>query len=393
MKPILHIWPQEMRATETDAVFSARLELDGFPAKTLWYRLPRYGQSWFSPNSDPFVAGTLLWAMRRASAVTVHGEVSPSLLKNLETLQGIWHRWRPHYYQPIPIQAEREQELTRFQEGERLAISTFSGGVDSCYTLARHCRQSLGRRQERLVAGMMVHGFDISLEATTAFETAFHRAQKMLGSLGVELVPLATNLRTVVEIGWEDLFGCAIASCFLALQGRFRVGLIASGRSYERLKFPWGSTPLTDRLLSSQGMEIIHDGAERDRLGKMEALLDWPEALENLRVCWQGPLQDRNCCRCEKCVRNILVFRALGCEQQPACFPHPVAHEQIKRLRLRGTALDEMTLLCQLARRKGIQEKWVAAMEATIRRNRLINQLDRRLPEAWRQEIRRLLKR
>lgn len=393
MKPTLHIWPQEIETAGQETILSTRLELEGHDSKTLWYRLPDCYNDWLTSNSDPFVAGTVLWAMRRARAVVVHGEVSPSLLKNLETLQEIWHRWRPHRYQPISIHAERECEVTVSQSEERLAISAFSGGVDSCYTLARHGRQSLGRRQENLVAGLMVHGFDIPLEAAATFQNAFKRAQQMVASLDLELVPLTTNLRDILDVSWEDNHGCAIASCFLALQGRFRVGLIASSCSYESLVFPWGSTTLTDRLLSSQAMEIIHDGAERNRLDKMEALLGWPEALENLRVCWKGPSLDRNCCRCDKCIRTILAFRALGCEQQPACFPKPVSNTHLRGLRMQGAGLREMTFLCQMARSRGVQAQWIAVLEATIRRNHLINQIDRRLPETWRQGIRRLLKR
>ena len=70
---------------------------------------------------------------------------------------------------------------------------------------------------------------------------------------------------------------------------------------------------------------------------KLEALFSWPEALDNLKVCWEGQyrfdtLPDVNCCQCDKCVRTMLAFKALG-HAIPASFPKRLTLEKVQSLK------------------------------------------------------------
>lgn len=77
-----------------------------------------------------------------------------------------------------------------------------------------------------------------------------------------------------------------------------------------------------------QKASSIIDAGEFDRASKISAMRDWDEFLRHLRVCWEGPQKDRNCCACEKCIRNILMFRALGLKLPP-CFPIDVDEKKL----------------------------------------------------------------
>ncbi len=381
MKPEFHVFPKPATFSANDVLLSAELLIGSSQPQTLWYRVPLQYESWLSPNHDPFVVATLLWAMRCSRALVVHGTVSKVLLDNLEYLQEIWSTWRPQRYQSIPIHVDHEEEAFPRQHYKR-AICSFSGGVDSTYTVARYHQVSPEQRREHLVAGLMIHGLDIPLDQPEAFQAATQRGQRILNSVGMALVPLATNWRDVVDVPWEDGFGMAVAAGLMVFQGYCQGGLIASGRSYDCLKLPWGSTPLSDRECSSGHMTIRHDGADRDRFGKLQALPGWPEAMGNLRVCWQGPNPSENCCRCEKCIRTILALRLLGVENPP-CFPHPVSDGQIRRLRLRGTPLSEMALIYHQARQQGNRSPWVRALGQTLWLNGWLNRLPLAASRNW----------
>ncbi len=336
----------------------------------LWYDIPLAFQQDLSSNCDPFVVAVILMAMRTGSNLVVHGVVSPSLLKNIEEFQAAWSQWRPGYYRWVDISAEGEWEPVCASEAR--AIAAFSGGVDSCFTSFRHAKALCGRLQENLQAGIMIHGFDIPLHQLEAFERSMRRSRVMLESLDLSIIPVRTNFRELAQelrLNWEEVFGVGVASCLHLFHGGYSAGLIPSSFPYRALSFPYGSNPVTDPLLSSHAFRIVHDGAVAARLEKMRSIAQWPEALANLRVCWQGGLYDRNCGRCEKCIRTILNFRILGVGLPP-CFEADISDRAIAETLVEAGPLTEMERVLEAAQAAQITESWVNALEQCIRRSR-----------------------
>ena len=373
MKPIMHVWPEAPKKKQGRLTLSARIELGDNSIPALWFQLPEAQESAIAKNHDSFAVATLLAAMGQSRQLIIHGEVSPSLLANLEEFQAAWASWLPAELSEIPITAEVEREPT-VDPARSAAISAFSGGVDSSYTAFCHAKGLNGRTQQPLKAGLFVHGFDIALNQPEVFERATQRAARMLSSLGMDVIPLATNFRTVMDplIHWEHSFGTGIAAGLLLLQNRFSQSLIPSSYTYRELTVPYGSTPVTDRLLGHRHFAIVHDGARHGRFDKITAISHWPEALEHLRVCWQGAEPDHNCCQCEKCIRNILTFRLIQ-SALPPCFETDVSVEQIRRLRLRGGPLDALKHLHSAAQSQAINAPWVDAIAAAIRQSQRTN--------------------
>jgi hypothetical protein len=85
-------------------------------------------------------------------------------------------------------------------------------------------------------------------------------------------------------------------------------------------------------MLSTDAFQIIHDGAGVDRIDKVRQISQWAEARQYVRVCWVGYQKDRNCCRCQKCVANILIIRLIGQGSFPA-FPSDISDWEILRLK------------------------------------------------------------
>lgn len=362
----IHLWREETLAADGTLTISAIIEYPNQTRTPVWFRVPAQYSCHITPSCDPLVVATLLLAMSQSMDLKVHGQVSPSLLRNLTEFQAAWAAWRPNIYHPIEISAELEREEVN-PEAEEKAIVAFSGGVDSCFTVWRHRTNNCGRRQRNLQAGLVVHGFDIPLENQAAFDSATEKARTILSSLDMETISMATNIRQLA-LNWEDVFGTAVASCLMLTQKSYTAGLIASSFPYQALSFPYGSNPVTDWLMSSQAFQIVHDAAEFTRIEKIRELTNWQEAQENLRVCWQGKEPDKNCGICEKCIRTMLIFRIFGVGLPP-CFEHDISDQDISKIKVKEGPLTELERVLDAAKTAQVSESWVDALSKSIRRN------------------------
>ncbi len=195
------------------------------------------------------------------------------------------------------------------------------------------------------------------------------------------MIPMATNFRALDDY-WIDAHIAGLASCLMLLQEGYEIGLIASSPPYNNISIapPWGSNPLTDRLLSNDAFEIIHDGAAFTRAEKIRAISNWPQALRHLRVCWEGEQKDRNCCRCEKCIRTILNFRAIGLDL-PACFEQDVTRRQIAAVTgLNKQHIFDYKKILSSAKAAGSCDSCVSALQKCIKQNERIVSGGRNLP-------------
>jgi hypothetical protein len=386
MSEKIHLWPEEAVQDGDVITFAATLErLDG-TRRQLWYRLPIAFREAVTKSCDPFVLGLLFNVMKSPVELHVHGQVSPSLLRNLVEFMDAWKAWYPAKYHRVEISGDEEREQPGPATG--LTIMGFSGGCDSTFTAWRHRSGHAGRQQANLVAGVMVHGFDIPLEKPDVFARASEKARLTLSSIGMEQIPMATNFRSMGGT-WEDAHGAGLASCLMLLQGRYSAGLLACGYKYSDLPIPpYGTNPITDWLMSSDSFRIITDGAAYSKIEKIKLFSQWPEALKHLRVCWSGQQKDRNCCRCQKCVVAMLSFRLVGLPL-PESFEHDISDKEIRRIRYQDQAeIRSMKILALRARKAKIHASWVRALEISIWLNRL--RLAIHLPAPLTQVMRRV---
>lgn len=390
------LWIEDWKRSDGMIELGARFE--GRDKKThLWYRLEEQRESELTLHADPFVLGALMIAMHEGNDLRVHGTASPSLLRNLEEFQRAWAAWKPDYYKVIAVGADHEVEPSYSMRNE--AICCFSGGVDSCFTAYRHARKIGVPFPHPLKTAVLVHGFDIPLNETEYFKSAETKVFSQLRSIGIGLYRVATNFKEI-SIFWPHANATGVASVLSLFQRRYHSGLVGQTVPYGNYRhLVEGSNPLTDPLLSSDSFRIVPDGAGFQRWEKIRLISDWIEGMEHLRVCWEGDRKDANCCDCEKCIRNILTFRALGLKV-PKSFPVVPSNERIYRL----GPLKEFTIsigydsLLDLARASGRErEGWVIAIKKAIRRSRTIRKLIqsrtgrarlwilRRFLTAWRQ--------
>lgn len=391
------LWIEDRKVNGTIEL-AARFESRSIHQR-LWYRVETSRDNEICSNADPFLLGILQIAMNAGEPLRVHGQVSPSLLRNLEDFQRAWAVWKPEKYQLIEISADEEKEPVFIARGGE--IFCFSGGVDSCFTAFRHSKCVSTSFPRPLKTAILVHGFDIPLNQREYYESACKKVERQLISLDIQLYRVATNFKEI-SVFWPHAFGTGVASVLALFQKRYSKGLIAQGVPYSSYQnLVEGSNPMTDPLLSSNSFSIIPDGGGFQRSEKIQFISKWPEGMKYLRVCWEGEEKDSNCCQCEKCIRNILIFRALGLPRPPA-FPFDVSDDQIFRL----GPIKEITIsvgynvIINLAEKRGMgNETWVKVLKKAIHRSRAIKKLFktpfgrvklwiiRRFSKAWRQPV------
>ncbi|HEY1207954.1 MAG TPA: hypothetical protein VGE85_01170 [Terracidiphilus sp.] len=254
------------------------------------------------------------------------GSVSPLLASNLETLRDIYAAWIPGHRVPLNF------ELSSDEVASAGGVSLFfSGGVDSFYSLIKH--------RDKIDNLVLVHGFDIPLADTRTFDLAEVQAREVARLFAKRLIVVRTNMhfeQPSIPGGWGMYCGAALAAVAHALAPNHGKVYIASSYPYADLH-PWGSHPLLDPLWSTEAVQIVYDGGET-RMDKLRVIIQYPEALSRLRVCWENPA-NYNCGVCEKCVRTMLALRALGVDRC-AAFPDTLTPKLVRRQEVSPHCVD-----------------------------------------------------
>jgi hypothetical protein len=360
-----------------------RLDRTGTSSRDrLYFRFPEQIEATADHDMENFTLAAVMLAMREGRTLEIRGEVTDTLLANLTEYMHAWHCWLPRDYFSVEIEAERIRNEYLPGERNEAAICAYSGGMDASAMVWTHVRKKRGWQSRKLALAVIVHGMDIPLEDKEMFDRYHQWANQTLSSIGLPLIPLATNLRRVIDVQWLHLFGAALAASLMNFKPYGSYGLIASNEPYNALMFPLGSSPLTDHLFSSRDLNIIHDGSAFSRVDKARQISDWPAGLETLRVCWEGQEKWKNCGVCEKCMRTKFNFLAAGHDPPSSLGSKPCLWDLIG-LRIRSRVLiNEWHQIRRVARENGIQSPLFSAMGCVLFRERIrtiFRDLERRI--------------
>lgn len=331
---------------------------------------------------DGFLFGILAFAMRLGQDVHILGNITRTGLRNAYEFQDAWSAWKPQVYKKVSISADRIVEPMPDKDE---AITAFSGGIDSLFTALRHSKKLLGEASYPLKGkALLVHGFDVPLSEPAQFEALQKRTAPLREELGFELITIRTNLREINLQEWEDTFAAQLACCMHNYAHDCSYALIGSSEPYNHLIIPWGSSPVTDHLLSSSNFKIVHDGAGFSRTEKVELVAKYPNAAAVAKVCWEGKETYKNCGHCEKCVRTLINFKAVGVDT-PTCFENRLHTSMIRGMDIRNDAqCMELRSIVTYANKHGIKGDWLNTVIARIKsydrtrgQNKYLKKLDK----------------
>lgn len=319
-----------------------------------------------SPAFDGHLFSLLLYCMKRGLPLRVRGPLTRSCLWNINEFQHAWTKWKPDTYQCIEIIPDDVISAPRKATGK--AISAFSGGADATFSALMHRRVLPEPLRYPLTDVLMVHGFDVDLAEPKYFDDLKLRTAPLLDELRLRLRTVKTNSKDWTRQKWDDSFAIELAACLHIAGHDCQYGLIGSSEPYDGLVLPWGSSPVTDYLLSGDAMTIVHDGAGFSRTEKISEIAKHSTARRTLKVCWAGDNQAENCGTCEKCIRTMLNFKATG-NTIPECFPGGLNLEDIKHIKVYSTPqMAELNSIVEYAQRSGIEDAdWIRAVRRRIR--------------------------
>ena len=316
-------------------------------------------------TGDALLCLGLPLAMELGLDLQIDADVDAGLLENSTDIQKLLCDWYPGY-RPVSVRAGTTLREYPPNRGTGLF---FSGGVDSCFSLA-------ASRNE--LAGLVtVIGADVTPEDTDRVEQLKAITRAAADHYGLRAVFVTTDIRRISDplIGWVEYHGAVLAAIRHMLAGEFENQLIASSADESSWNRRWGSHPALDGLWATAGARIEHDGMV-DRLAKIERLAREPELMRHLRVC---NLTFDNCGKCDKCLFMLAAFDLMDMQDSAPTFMDDLPASPSLRVTGEGS-LSDLEKMREFALAKGGHGNIVTAIDKGLQQYRRKKDFNRLVP-------------
>ncbi|NKE72115.1 hypothetical protein [Candidatus Manganitrophus noduliformans] len=334
-------------------------------------------------NPHAFLVASLIPAFHFGERrILIKEEICPELREGLLAVMTLMRHW---YYKPdkqlVQIETKTRAKVLTPNKPPRTGVFV-SGGLDSFAALRSNRLNFSPEHPGSFKDGLIVFGFHG--EEPDHFKQVLASLSEVAEEVGITPIQIRTNL-VALGPGWafwaDELFGAAFAAVAHAFTNRLTtVALASAGFCFPRKFDPHGSHPLIDPNYSSSDLRIHHDGIALSRLEKARLISDWDFALKHLRVCNRtGSVRSEtlNCGKCEKCIRTMLSFSALGILHKVPVFPaQDISADLVRSVRLSSVSVRcYHELLAPLAERG--RKDLVSAIEDKIKQCERSEKLNR----------------
>jgi hypothetical protein len=249
--------------------------------------------------------------MLLAESIEIDAKISERLLYNLG-----------HYFMPLykmivptlsPVSITAVRGTHRLVSYGTCGVATgFSGGVDSFSVVAEHFRNATSPSYQ--ISTLLFN--NVGAVPSHLFLEKYDQHLIVAKKLGLDLIPIDSNLATLIQVKFELSHALRNTACALLLQGLYNKYLYASAYSYtetrvqpsENLAF---ADPLVLPLLSTENLEIIPAGGQHTRVEKTALVANFSYSHQWLNVCVAANRID-NCSVCGKCGRTLLTLEFIG---------------------------------------------------------------------------------
>jgi hypothetical protein len=243
----------------------------------------------------------------------------------LEEYAGVFQVWQPKNFKPIDFDFQKIK-AAELRPEPRAVGQAFSGGVDSFFTLWSHLPENQPLEEFRVTHGLFIQGMDFELSETAAYQSALQKLSLLFKDSGLTLIPAATNGRDFwrYRISLEIMYGTLVIGTAMALGKLLTKFYFPATYAYSHI-VPVGSSPVSDHLLSTENLQIIHHGGRFSRHKKMDRIVGWEPVQRYLRVCARTPkeMDGMNCSRCNKCMQIGARLEIFGVYSKFETFKQP----------------------------------------------------------------------
>lgn len=316
----MKIFPAEIAAADGQITVTYRYETPSRPSchGAVWFRVAERQRDWLAPGPEPAVAALLFLAMALGEDIEVEQPVSPHFAYGFRQFVAHFQMWMPAQLARVKL---RVPGFVPHRPAGGNVVSCFSGGVDSFVTLHDHL-PPVALPGHGLTHLLFAGGFDVPL-ADRLYDELSSEFSILAAKHGLGFVGLSTNVRGLLDphVPWVNSHGACLAACALVLGGGISRFIIPSTNRQSLLFAPCGSNPVTDPMLGTESLEVLHHGTHLSRIQKILAIADSADAREYLRVCWQNIPGRRNCGRCVKCLKTMMPLEIAGVLHHFAVFP------------------------------------------------------------------------
>lgn len=283
----------------------------------LWYDFPpEFAENLVLENSDAFLVGLLLKAMKTGEDIRIKNKISSKLFYNITT-----------YLIPALILSDNDfkdvkiipDQLNDKNLNIHQATATGSScGIDSTATIIQHLNLKNAYALNYLTylnAGS--HGQWNGEIAQKTYANRLQRVRNFSSELNLPVIEISTNIGEILGNDFQKAHSLRNLSCILNLQKIFKTYYYASAYRFDFFKIDKNDTSSWDilitRFISTESLDFISSMSHLNRILRTKIVSEFDLSFRYLDVCTSPDLQGKiNCSQCDKCMRTQLNLEIFG---------------------------------------------------------------------------------
>ncbi len=281
---------------------------------------------------EGFISLILPYAINENIEIETKYTVDKTYYDNIKNILKKYEEWNPQKNINLRIHAPIKKKKLVFNRPNRKSLCSFTGGVDSFFTLIEN-NNSIG--------GLMyVQNFDVFDSQNKLLDSVLKMVRSVSQKYNKQVIICNSNIRKEFPrrfspyFGWgKYLHGPALMCLAYPLSPTYKHYFIP-GTGKSSISMQWGSSHHIDHHNSSSFFYISHSG-DHDRYDKLKIMLGKDTfPLEHLKVCYKNKNQAYNCSKCEKCYRTIICIYLLGYKDKMKTFDQNVDPKKFLEIQL-----------------------------------------------------------
>lgn len=310
------IYPSVLIKQDDVIRVQASYETD-FDKGVLWYDFPvEYEDYLLLDNSDAFLVGLFLKAMKTGEDIFIKNKISSKLFYNITT-----------YLIPALLLSDKDFKNVKIipdqlnDENLNIHRATATGsscGIDSTATIIEHLNLKNSYSLNYLTylnAGS--HGQWNGEIAQKTYANRLQRVKNFSSELNLPLIEINTNIGEILGNDFQKAHSLRNLSCILNLQKLFKIYYYASAYRFDFFKIDKNDTSSWDILItqfiSTESLDFVSAMSHLNRIERTKIVSEFDLAFRFLDVCTSPNFNDKiNCSQCDKCMRTQLTLETFG---------------------------------------------------------------------------------